>query len=98
MTFRRDANRHNTWIKHLKDSAAQIAEIGLPLEVYETEQAFADFLTSGMHPDLGIGVNSLPDKQFWKLFDFVTSTFDCRAAAFTALERRRLRGRSTAGS
>jgi hypothetical protein len=96
VTFRH-TNRHDAWIKHCQHSAAQIAGIGLPLEMFETEQTLADFLTSGRHAELELDLNALPDEQFWKLFDFATSTFDYEAAAFTALERRRLSYSSTGG-
>jgi len=90
VSFRRRTNRHDAWIKHREEFAAKLAEIGLPDEVFESEQALAEFLTSGRREDLGLDLNAIPEPQFWKLFYFATSWFDYDAASFTALERRRL--------
>jgi len=47
VSFRRRMNRHDAWVKHREESAAQFAEIGLPIAVYDSEQTLAEFLTSG---------------------------------------------------
>lgn len=86
-------NQHDTWIKLCQESASRLAEIGLSSAVYQTERAKREFLTTGRRDDLGLDLDALPDEQFWKLLHFATSTFDHDAANFTAMERRRLRGR-----
>jgi hypothetical protein len=93
----RGINRHDAWIRHREKSAAYLAAIGLPPAVYQTERALREFLTTSRREDLGLDLVALPEEQFWKLFHFATSTFDCDAADFTSLERRRLRGRPAAG-
>ena len=87
----RGMNRHDAWINLREQSAAQLAAIGLPPAVYQTERALRDFLTTGRREDLGLDLDALPEDQFWELFHFATSTFDHHTADFTALERR-LRG------
>jgi len=90
-------NRHDEWIKLCEKSASKLTEIGLPPVVYQNERAMREFLTSGRREDLGLDLDAMSEEQFWKLFQFATSTFDLDAADFTALERRRLRGGSAAG-
>ena len=92
MSFQRRVNRHDAWIKYREKSAAKLAEIGLPVAVYDSEQTFAEFLTSGRRDDLVLDLDSVPEPQFWKLFHFASSWFDSEATSFTALERRRVRG------
>ena len=97
MSFRRRMNRHDAWIKHREESAGELAEIGLSTAIYDSEQTLAEFLTSGRREDLGLDLDAVPEPQFWELFHFASSWFGCDASSFTALERRRLRGRSPAG-
>jgi hypothetical protein len=97
VSFRRNTNRHDWWIVHRDEAAAKLAEIGLPPSVYETERAMREFLTTGRREDLGLDLDALPEEQFWKLFHYATSTFDYDTVDFTALEKRRLGGRSAAG-
>jgi hypothetical protein len=92
MSFRRRTNRHDAWIRHRDESAALLREIGLPAAVCESEQTLAEFLTTGHRADLALDLDALPERQFWRLFDFASSWFDHETADFTALERRRLRG------
>ena len=90
-------NKHDAWIKHRQESAVKIAEIGLPAALFDSEQALAEFLTSGRRNDLGLDLDAVPEPQFWQLFHFASSWFDYEAASFTALERRRLHGHPAAG-
>lgn len=97
MSYRRNANRHDWWGGHRHEVAAKLTEIGLPPLVYETERAMREFLTTGRREDLRLDLNALTEEQFWKLFHYATSTFDYDTVDFTALEKRRLGGRSAAG-
>ncbi len=93
MSFRRRKwNRRDAWNKHCEESASQLAEIGLPIEVFASEQSLAEFLSTGYREDLSLDLDTLPEPQFWKLFRFADSWFDSEAAGFKALERRRLSG------
>ena len=92
MSFRRRTNRHKAWTKYCEAFAPKFAEIGLPPEVYSSENSFTEFLTTGRREELALDLDALSGEQFEKLVHFVTSWFDYDAADFLAFERRRLLG------
>ena len=92
MSFRRRSNRHVAWAAYRDRSASVIGSTGLPLQIFETEHGLRDFLTTGRREDLSADLHAMSDEQFFALFRFVSSFFDCDAADFTAMERRRLAG------
>jgi hypothetical protein len=89
MAFR-NLNRHDAWQDYCQSHAAVLAKIGLPANLFESEQALSDFLTTGYSDR--IDLNLLEEERFWKLFKFVTNWFDFEAVAFTVMETRRIQG------
>ena len=97
MSSGRRNNRHYWWINRRDQSAAYFAELGLPIELLMSEQKFVDFATTARRDDLSFDLESLSEAQFRALFHFATCWFDMRAAGFTAMEKRRVRGGRPAG-
>jgi hypothetical protein len=90
VSFRQTNNRHDTWQSHCDRYATILAEIGLPMSIFENDRSLAEFLKTGTSQDDSATLDRLDDDRFWQLFGFVTSWFDFDTVGFTAMEVRRI--------
>ena len=88
MSFRRNRNRRDRWDDYRERRRAVVAGTGLPEWLFKNEQSLSEYLTVGFVVDASDvpTIESLDEEQYERLFDFVTSWFDYRAAEFTALD------------
>ena len=75
LSFRKSNNRHDQWDAFVAANAELIAATDLPSQLFRTETALVDFLTSGVARELSLSMAALPEKQFISLEAVVNAYF-----------------------
>jgi hypothetical protein len=88
MAFRKGVNRHDAWQRLIRSHRAEIAETGLPNEIFVDEDRFIEFLNTGASEDNGTRLQDLTDDEFLRLEKAVKCLVD---SLFFAFDRERLK-------
>lgn len=97
MSFRRQNNRHDEWVRWRDSHLEEIERTGLPQSIFRGEDNLVRFLSQGRLPGESIDLRAIPDPQFRQLEVVVNAFFhdgwEQSSWAVLAAERLRRFGR-----
>lgn len=97
MSYRKDYNRSSIWKEYVAEKSHKLTDIALPKSIFLKEIKFKEFMTYGTYkekPEEIYDFDTIPDNEFWKLFDFSTNYFEMDMIDFDKFEQSRLKRRA----